>query len=145
MADTKATKSAKTKPEQNAAAPPAPAATLAARPSAARSRGTKSAAEIEKTPASRVKAKSESLQSPEAPAKRKVRVATAAKAAPSEEPRAAAKVPAAEMPDPQETYRMIAEAAYYLAEKRNFAPGWEQEDWETARKEVMAQLDKRKA
>jgi hypothetical protein len=40
-------------------------------------------------------------------------------------------------PDQQAVDRMIAEAAYYLAEKRNFAPGWEEEDWETARKDVM--------
>lgn len=43
-------------------------------------------------------------------------------------------------PDQQEVDRMIAEAAYYLAEKRNFEPGWEQEDWETATNEVMRRL-----
>ena len=40
-------------------------------------------------------------------------------------------------PDQPAIDRMIAEAAYYLAEKRHFAPGWEEEDWETARKDVM--------
>ena len=49
------------------------------------------------------------------------------------------------LPDAKEIYRMTAEAAYYLAEKRNFAPGHEQEDWEAARAEVMAQLEKRKS
>jgi hypothetical protein len=39
-----------------------------------------------------------------------------------------------------EIQRMIAEAAYYLAEKRNFAPGFEEEDWATATTEVMAQI-----
>ena len=35
---------------------------------------------------------------------------------------------------------MIEEAAYYLAEKRNFQPGFEQEDWATATADVMARL-----
>lgn len=50
---------------------------------------------------------------------------------------------AAAVPDQQEIDRMIAEAAYYLAEKRNFAPGWEQQDWETAKNDVMARLPQR--
>ncbi len=45
-----------------------------------------------------------------------------------------------DLPNQQEIDRMIAEAAYYLAEKRDFAPGWEQEDWETAKNEVMSRL-----
>ncbi len=40
---------------------------------------------------------------------------------------------------------MVAEAAYYLAEKRNFQPGHEQEDWATAAAEVMAKLGLGKA
>ncbi|KAA6187071.1 DUF2934 domain-containing protein [Thiohalocapsa marina] len=39
---------------------------------------------------------------------------------------------------------MIADAAYYLAEKRNFAPGHEQEDWLAAEAEVDALLRKRR-
>jgi len=34
---------------------------------------------------------------------------------------------------------MIAEAAYYLAEKRSFAPGFEEEDWAN---EATPQTDK---
>lgn len=49
------------------------------------------------------------------------------------------------LPDQQEIDRMIAEAAYYLAEKRNFASGWEQQDWETAKREVMARLQQGKS
>jgi hypothetical protein len=35
---------------------------------------------------------------------------------------------------------MIAEAAYYLAEKRNFQPGFEEEDWATATAGVLEKL-----
>jgi len=43
-------------------------------------------------------------------------------------------------PDQTEIDRQIAEAAYYLAEKRNFQPGFEAEDWATATAEVLAKL-----
>ncbi len=43
-------------------------------------------------------------------------------------------------PEPHPIDRMVAEAAYYLAEKRNFAPGHEEEDWLAAREQVSAQL-----
>lgn len=39
---------------------------------------------------------------------------------------------------------MVAEAAYYLAEKRNFAPGFEEEDWAAAKAQIMAQLQSAK-
>lgn len=39
---------------------------------------------------------------------------------------------AAVLPSQAELEAMIAEAAYYLAEKRNFQPGFEAEDWATA-------------
>jgi hypothetical protein len=35
---------------------------------------------------------------------------------------------------------MIADAAYFRAERRNFAPGHELEDWLTAEREVDALL-----
>jgi sterol desaturase/sphingolipid hydroxylase (fatty acid hydroxylase superfamily) len=38
-----------------------------------------------------------------------------------------------------EIYRMIAEAAYYRAERRGFAPGFELEDWLAAEREILAQ------
>lgn len=44
------------------------------------------------------------------------------------------------LPEQAEIDRMIAEAAYYLAEKRNFQPGFEKEDWAVATAEVMARL-----
>ncbi len=40
---------------------------------------------------------------------------------------------------PEEIYQMIAEAAYYLAERRGFAPGFELEDWLAAEREILAQ------
>jgi hypothetical protein len=36
--------------------------------------------------------------------------------------------------------RMVAEAAYYLAEKRAFAPGFEEQDWQAAKDQITAQL-----
>lgn len=35
---------------------------------------------------------------------------------------------------------MIAEAAYYKAEKRNFTPGWELLDWQEAKVEILKQI-----
>jgi len=34
----------------------------------------------------------------------------------------------------------IAEAAYYKAEKRGFAPGFEEQDWAEAEHEVLSQI-----
>jgi hypothetical protein len=51
--------------------------------------------------------------------------------------------PAAEV-TPEERYRMIEEAAYYRAEKRNFAPGNAAEDWAAAEAEVDEMLRKRR-
>ena len=42
--------------------------------------------------------------------------------------------------DAEELNRRIAEAAYYIAEKRGFAPGNEQADWLKAEQEVISQL-----
>jgi hypothetical protein len=61
--------------------------------------------------------------SPRAPRKR---IATAA-AAP-------------QRPDQGAIDAMVAEAAYYLAEKRCFAPGFEEQDWQAARQQIEAQL-----
>ena len=40
---------------------------------------------------------------------------------------------------------MIADAAYYRAQSRHFAPGYEQEDWYAAEQEIEALLAKRGA
>lgn len=85
---------------------------------------------------------------PAAPAPAPAPVAsTSAEEAPAKaaaKPRKAAAKPGpkadAETPDPATVQKMIEEAAYYLAEKRNFEPGFEQEDWETAKASVLAQL-----
>ena len=44
---------------------------------------------------------------------------------------------------PAERMKMIAEAAYYLAEKRGFGHGHQVADWATAEKQVDALLAKR--
>jgi hypothetical protein len=41
---------------------------------------------------------------------------------------------------PEQRAALIAEAAYFRAEKRGFAPGHEQEDWLAAEAEVDARL-----
>lgn len=71
-------------------------------------------------------------------------VPTAAEPEPAPAPAAAkrvAKHPSAKASvSPEERQRMIEEAAYYRAEKRGFAPGYEAEDWAAAEQEIDAQL-----
>ena len=43
-------------------------------------------------------------------------------------------------PDADEIRRMIAEAAYYRAERRGFTPGQEEQDWCEAEREVRDSL-----
>ena len=47
--------------------------------------------------------------------------------------------------DPRKRTALIAEAAYFRAEKRGFAPGHEREDWLAAEVEVDARLLKPKS
>jgi hypothetical protein len=47
--------------------------------------------------------------------------------------------PVAEV-SPEERDRMIQEAAYYRAERRGFAPGHDDEDWQAATAEIDAML-----
>ena len=44
------------------------------------------------------------------------------------------------IPSEAELMEMIAEAAYYRAEKRGFVPGLEREDWLQAEAEVMERM-----
>ena len=60
----------------------------------------------------------------------------------AEKPKAARSTRKLSKSDVAKIEHMIAEAAYYLAEKRNFAPGFEDEDWAKATAEVMARLKK---
>ena len=46
-------------------------------------------------------------------------------------------------PSAEEIYQMIAEVAYYRAEKRGFTPGLEEEDWRQAEVEVRERLRSR--
>jgi predicted nucleic acid-binding protein len=43
-------------------------------------------------------------------------------------------------PSHEERERMIAVAAYYLAEHRGFAPGREQQDWQQAERQIDRML-----
>ena len=49
-------------------------------------------------------------------------------------------VPPIREPGEDEIQRMIAEAAYYRAERRGFAPGQEDDDWREAELEVRGSL-----
>lgn len=42
---------------------------------------------------------------------------------------------------PERRYRMIAEAAYYIAEKRDFTPGDHAKDWAEAEAQIDAMLN----
>ncbi|ALK07926.1 DUF2934 domain-containing protein [Blastochloris viridis] len=44
---------------------------------------------------------------------------------------------------PEERAAMVADAAYYRAERRQFAPGFEQEDWFDAEREIEQLLSQR--
>jgi len=44
------------------------------------------------------------------------------------------------MPSAKEIYEMVAEAAYYRAEKRGFTAGLEANDWRKAEAEVMEKI-----
>jgi hypothetical protein len=56
-------------------------------------------------------------------------------------PKAAAKRKGAG-PTPEERYRMIAEAAYYIAEQRGFTPGDPAKDWRDAEAQIASQVGK---
>ena len=54
-------------------------------------------------------------------------------------------MPGVRQPSAEEIYQMIAEAAYYRAEKRGFAPGLEDEDWRAAEAEVRERVQQLQA
>jgi hypothetical protein len=84
-----------------------------------------------KEPATSEKAKSTTTPGTEAKAKD----ATLKRSAPR-------KTPTAHHPPSQDQInQMVEEAAYYLAEKRNFAPGFEEQDWLAAKAQIKRQLE----
>ncbi len=48
-------------------------------------------------------------------------------------------------PTPAEREEMVAVAAYYLAERRNFAPGGEEADWLLAERQIECLLARARA
>jgi hypothetical protein len=78
------------------------------------------------------KAKIAATPAPKAAAKPEPVAAT--KPAPAAPAKAAAKT--AKQVDPQVRLRMIAEAAYYIAEKRGFIHGHHDADWAAAEKQI---------
>lgn len=82
---------------------------------------------------SKSKAPAESASKPAAkPRKPRVRKAQSAISTPSPE------TVVATAPTPDELQGMIATAAYYLAEERNFSPGHELDDWLEAERRIQA-------
>lgn len=51
----------------------------------------------------------------------------------------AAELAEARSPSPEEQQRLIAQRAYYRAQRRNFEPGHELEDWLEAEAELKAE------
>lgn len=68
--------------------------------------------------------------------------ATAKKTTTTAEPGSTRKSPAKKVTtvSPEHRYHMIATAAYFLAERRGFAGGYEMQDWISAEAEIDAQL-----
>jgi hypothetical protein len=129
-AKTKSTRAAK-KPAETAAATPAPATPVpAAAPKAAAAAPAPQAKPAPKEPATTIV-----LSVDDAPAAK-----PAAKPRKQAEPKTKAAATQSNMPDQAVIDKMVAEAAYYLAEKRNFAVGFEEEDWLKAREQIMTQL-----
>ena len=62
--------------------------------------------------------------------------AASAKKAPAKKPTKASTKPSSLDITPEERWKMVAVAAYHKAEKRNFAPGNELEDWTESEKEI---------
>lgn len=106
---------AKSEPVAPVAAPPASAA--AAPPSASAGKGAKARAQIADADAAEKK--------------------TPRRAA-GGRPKSAGTT--AGLPNQDIIDKMVAEAAYYLAEKRNFAVGFEEQDWLAAKEQIMTQL-----
>ncbi len=77
---------------------------------------------------------------PAKPAAAPVAAPAAAKAAPAKSDVLPAKTAAKRALDPQVRLRMIAEAAYYIAEKRGFIHGHHDADWAAAEQQVDRML-----
>jgi hypothetical protein len=78
---------------------------------------------------------------PAKPAASKAAAAKSSVAKPAAKKAAPAKVAAAKKGSgmtAEQRYRMIAEAAYYIAEKRGFAPGDPSKDWVDAEAQIRA-------
>ncbi|MEY2681027.1 MAG: hypothetical protein RL661_1258 [Pseudomonadota bacterium] len=87
-----------------------------------------------KAPASAAKGKTKVTSTTEKPPKAQ---STPAKSNPSRKKATPAHVP----PSQDMIDKMIEEAAYFLAEKRHFAPGFEEQDWLKAKQQIMAQIE----
>lgn len=119
---------AKTAPKASAASPPAANTSPAAKPAVAKPAATNPAA---------ARATAARPAAPKAAASKSAATAKTGKTA-----RAAAHQSdsAAPMIDPEYRRALIAEEAYLRAERRNFAPGYEVEDWLNAESEIDTRL-----
>ena len=77
-----------------------------------------------------------SVKSPAPPKTAKPKITPAKSSAARKKPVTAHVPPSQEMIN-----KMIEEAAYFLAEKRHFAPGFEEQDWLQAKQQIMTQIE----
>jgi len=131
-AKTKATKSANKPAEPVKAGAPAPAPAPAVAKAAPAEAPKPAAAEKAPAKARPKKAATTIVLSVNGAAPAKTR-----KAAPLKTKAAASQ---SNLPEQSVIDKMVAEAAYYLAEKRNFAAGFEEEDWLKAKEQIMSKL-----
>ena len=135
---------AKTSKKTETPAKPAPAATVKVPPEKPSAKTAAAVKPASVAPAAAPAAvKPSATAKPKAPAKTtvspKAKVAAKPTAAAKAEPAATRKV--SQLPDQETINKMVEEAAYYLAEKRNFAPGFEEQDWLDAKQQIMDQLE----
>ena len=91
------------------------------------------------------KAKTKTVKPAVAKAAAKPKVAKVKEAAPVASKAAAKSRVKASNPaiSAEQRYRMVAEAAYYIAERRNFAPGDAAADWAQAEMQIVALLNRK--
>jgi hypothetical protein len=92
-----------------------------------------------RSPGTRSQKRAPDKRAPKAAAKRAVPPAPSGEA-PEEAKKASKKPDVAQQITAEERWHMIAEAAYYIAEKRGFGPGHPADDWAAAEAQIDSQL-----
>lgn len=125
-------------PPLSAPVKPAEAPEKAATPAVKPTTPSKSSANPQPAVAKKPASATAKAKKPQKPAEPLAESSPVPSAAAGDQPTASTQA----LPSQESINRMVEEAAYYLAEQRNFAPGFEEEDWLTAKQQIMAQLAK---